>query len=122
MVILCKGNKSDYSVAKAYHPIRLLNTLGKGFNTLISHYILYLCEKCNLLPPSQFGGRPRHNTSSTILLITSHIKDAWWKGNVVAGLFFDVQGPKHSEGHAHPSHEAMPHPRVPRLNSNTNAY
>jgi hypothetical protein len=52
-----QGNKSDYDVAKAYRPIRLLNTLGKGFDTLISRYISYLCEKHNLLPPSQFGGR-----------------------------------------------------------------
>ena len=91
-VVLRKGNKSDYGVAKAYRPIGLLNTLGKGFDTLISRYVSYLCEKHNLLPPSQFGGRPGRNTSDAMLLITSRIKDAWRKGNVAAGLFLDVQG------------------------------
>lgn len=91
-VVLCKLGKADHGVAKAYRPVGLLNTLGKGFNMLASRYVSFLCEKHNLLPAFQFGGRPGRNTSDAMLLITSRIKDAWCKGLVAAGIFLDVQG------------------------------
>ena len=47
--------QSRYNIAKAYHPIGLLDTLGKLFSTLVTADLSYLAEKHNLLPPTQFG-------------------------------------------------------------------
>ena len=70
-VVLRKLGKTDYGVAKVYRPIGLLNTIGKGFDTLASCYVSFLCEKHNLLPVFQFGGRPGCNTLDVMLLITA---------------------------------------------------
>ena len=91
-MVLQKLCKTDYGVVKAYHSVGLLNTLGKGFDTLALCYVSFLCEKQNLLPAFQFGCRPGHNTLDMMLLISSRIKDAWRKGLVMAGIFLDVQG------------------------------
>ena len=79
-------------MAKSYCPIWLIDTIPKLFSTLCSKHISFLAEKPNLLPPTQFGGRPGRNTTDAMLLVTHKIKDAWRKGKVVVALFLDVQG------------------------------
>ena len=61
-----------------------MNTITKVLSTLCSKHISYLAEKRNVLPPSQFSGRPGCNT-------TSSTQDKG-QGKVVAALFLDVQG------------------------------
>ena len=55
-LVLHKIGKTSYNVAKSYHLIGLIDTIPKLFSTLCSKHILYLAEKHNLLPPTQFGG------------------------------------------------------------------
>lgn len=90
-IILRKAGKAAYNVAKAYRPIGLLETLGKLFSTLIAADLSFLAEKYNLLPPTQFGGRPGRRTTDAMHLIVSKIKDAWRAGKVASVLFLDVQ-------------------------------
>ena len=91
-VVLRKIGKTSYDVAKSYRPIGLMNTITKVLSTLCSKHISYLAEKHNVLPPSQFGGRPGRNTTDAMLLVVHKIKDAWRRGKVAAALFLDVQG------------------------------
>ena len=91
-LVLLKIGKTSYDIAKSYHPIGLIDTIPKLFSTLCSKHILYLAEKHNLLPLTQFGGRPGRNTTDALLLVTHKVKDTWRSSKVVAVLFLDVQG------------------------------
>ena len=64
--------KPAYDVAKAYHPIGLLDTLCKLFSTLIAAVadLLDLMEKHQLFLPMQFGSRPGCNTTGSIHPVT----------------------------------------------------
>ena len=54
-IMLCKPGKPEYNVAKSYHPIGLLNTIGKLFSTLVAADISFLAKKHQLLLATQFG-------------------------------------------------------------------
>jgi ribonuclease HI len=91
-VVLRKPGKPSYEAPKAYRPIALLNTLGKLFSTLVADDLSHFCETRHALPRTQFGGRPSHCTSDSMLLLTQSIKDAWRSKKVASVLFLDVQG------------------------------
>ncbi|KAJ5675490.1 hypothetical protein N7462_008387 [Penicillium macrosclerotiorum] len=52
----------------------------------------YLAEKHNLLPNSQFGGRPGKTTEQALLVLSSAIDRAWYKHKVVILIAFDLKG------------------------------
>ena len=66
--------------------------MGKLFSTITTDKISYFCETRNLLPPTQFGGRPARMTTDSMLLMMHTIKEAWRKCKVASVLFLDVQG------------------------------
>ncbi|CAG7852531.1 SubName: Full=Uncharacterized protein {ECO:0000313/EMBL:CCA74845.1} [Serendipita indica DSM 11827] len=78
-------------MAKAYRPIALLNTLGKLLSALMAEDISNLCKQHNLLPNSQFGGRPGHTTTDALHLLTCEIKKTWRQSKVASALFLDIQ-------------------------------
>lgn len=90
-VALRKPGRADYTLAKSYRPIALLDTMGKLLSSCVTVYLSRLAEKHNLLPPHHFGGRPGRSTSDALFMVTSYIKDQWRKGNVVGGLFLDIK-------------------------------
>ena len=90
-IVLCETGKMAYNVTKSYHPISLLNTLGKLFLMLVAADLFSLAEKHNLLPPTQFGDQPGRCTTDTMHLVAQKIKDAWRKKNVTSILFLDIQ-------------------------------
>ena len=92
IVVLRKPGKSDYSVPGAYRPISLLNTLGKLLEAVMARRLSYLAEKHNLLPNSQFGGRPGRTTEQALLVLSSAIDQAWYKHKVVTLVAFDLKG------------------------------
>jgi len=92
LIVLRKPGKPDYSVPGAYRPISLLNTLGKLLEAVIARRLSYLAEKHNLLPKSQFGGRPGRTTEQALLVLSSAIDQAWYKHKVVTLIAFDLKG------------------------------
>jgi len=90
-VVLRKPDKPSYDVPKAYRPIGLLDTIGKLFSSLVAEDLTHLCDRHQLLPHHQFGGRPGHTTTDAILLLVDHIKQAWRAKKAAAVLFLDVQ-------------------------------
>ena len=43
-IVLCKPGKPHYNILKAYHPIALMNTLGKLLSTIMVEDLVYMCE------------------------------------------------------------------------------
>src|SRR5882762_1979832 len=91
MPILCKPNKPDYSLLKAYRPITLIKTVAKVLSSIISEDLVHLTETHNLLPANHFGGRPGRSTSDSLML-TIHWAFEKRKGLVVSSLFLNISG------------------------------
>ena len=72
-VIIPKPNKPTYSVAKAYRPIVLLNTLGKLYKKVISKRIQFDASKLDIFHPNQLGGIQQRSTEDTGLILTHKI-------------------------------------------------
>lgn len=92
IVVLRKPGKSDYSIPGAYRPISLLNTLGKLLEAVMARRLSYLAEKHDLLPATQFGGRPGRTTEQALLVLSNAIDQAWYKLGVVTLIAFDLKG------------------------------
>ena len=61
-VIIPKPNKSDYSKAKSYQPIMLLECPGKLISKLIVNRLQSDMVIFNIAHPPQFGGCKHHST------------------------------------------------------------
>src|SRR5216683_905379 len=66
VVVLNKPNKPDYSQAKAYWPISLLECTGKLMEKIITKRVNVKIETHALLPMTQFGSHPHHTTVDTV--------------------------------------------------------
>lgn len=56
-VVLRKpAGERDYTQAKSYRPIAILNTIGKIFETIMAQRLSYMTEVHQLLPTTHFGG------------------------------------------------------------------
>ncbi|QRV81763.1 Reverse transcriptase from transposon X-element protein [Ceratobasidium sp. AG-Ba] len=91
-VVLRKPGKPDYSMAKAYRPIALLNVVGKILSSCVARRLNFLAEKHEWFPEHHFGGRQGRTTTDALHLLVKRIKDAWAKGEVASALFLDVKG------------------------------
>ncbi|RMZ90276.1 hypothetical protein DV736_g2490, partial [Chaetothyriales sp. CBS 134916] len=91
-VVLRKQGKDDYSQPKAYRPIALLNTIGKGLEAVIGTRLMYLAEKFNLLPVNHIGGRKMASTEHAIHSLLTRIYQAWDRKQVASLLLLDVSG------------------------------
>ena len=85
MVVLRKPGKVDYSIPGAYHPISLLNTLGK------LRRLSHLAEEYGLLTDTKFGGRPGKTTEQAPLVLSNAINRARYKQGVVTLIAFDLK-------------------------------
>ena len=103
-VALKKPGKPDYTIAKAYRPIALLNTTGKIFEMIMAGKISYLAESLRLLPDSQMGARRGRSTETALELLTEQIHTVWGQGkdNVATLLSVDVAG----------AYDTVSHPRL----------
>ena len=90
--VIPKPNRADYTLAKNYRPISLLECLGKLLEKVIAKIIYSDMAKYVLVPTTQFGGR---NASSTLDagLTLLHDIEAAHRSKLRAGLLlFDIQG------------------------------
>jgi hypothetical protein len=90
--VVPKPNRADYTLAKNFRPISLLECLGKLLEKVVAKIIYGEMEKHALVPTTQFGGR---NTSSALDagLTLLHDIQAAQKSKLRAGLLlFDIQG------------------------------
>jgi Reverse transcriptase (RNA-dependent DNA polymerase)/Endonuclease-reverse transcriptase len=90
--VIPKPNRADYTLAKNFRPISLLECLGKLLEKIVAKIIYNDMTKYALVPTTQFGGR---NASSTLDagLTLLHDIEAAHRSKLRAGLLlFDIQG------------------------------
>ena len=85
-------NKPDYTAAKAYRIIALLNCLGKISEKIIATRHSYLAEKTDLLHNEQMGGRRYCAAIDAVVCLLHNITKANNNKHVLSILFFDVKG------------------------------
>ena len=66
--------------------------MGKLLSSLIADDLGHFCKSREVLPKTQFGGRPACCTSDSMLVLTHSIKEAWRRKKVASVLFLNVQG------------------------------
>ena len=83
-----KYSKLDHS---NYFPISLLSNLEKILEKLMYKMLHTFLNKNNIIYNLQFGFRQQYSTSHTLINITENIRKAVDDGNIVCGIFKDLQ-------------------------------
>lgn len=91
-IVLRKPGKPDCTIAKAYRPIALLNTIGKALEFLIAKWITYLAKTHDLLPQNHFGACRSSSTEHTLDYLIERIYAPWNKKKIATALLLDVTG------------------------------
>ena len=89
-VVLKKPGKTDYTTAKSWRPIALLNCMSKILSRCVADVLTHEAERKSLLANLQFGGAGRTTTDS-IHLLNKTVKDAWRRGDVASIVFLDIK-------------------------------
>jgi Reverse transcriptase (RNA-dependent DNA polymerase) len=92
VVMVPKPGKPDYTEAKAYRPIALLETCRKLLEKIVTNRLLADLNSLSLLSPLQFGS---HNYSSAVdrAAHLAHLAQSTVTfGHVASAIFFDIQG------------------------------
>ncbi len=90
-IVLRKPGWERYDLAKSFRPIAILKMLPKLFTSVLAEDISYLAEKHQMLPRTQFGGRPGHAATDAVHMIVQKVQNAWRNGQVVSILSLDVE-------------------------------
>ena len=89
-VIIPKLNKPRYNVPKAFHPISLLNTIGKLLTKIIATRMQFDCLKFNILHPGQCGGVAKHATIDAGVTLASFVAESRELGLHSTACAFDI--------------------------------
>ncbi len=92
IVTLNKPNKPDYSNLKAYHPISLLECIGKVLEKVIAKRFNHDIEASHLLPMTQFGSCHHHTATNTAAVLTHRIQATRALGHAGTLVLFDISG------------------------------
>ncbi|KAL7281623.1 hypothetical protein ACG7TL_004940 [Trametes sanguinea] len=90
-IVLQKPGKSDYTVAKAWRPIALLDCMSKILSRCVADVLVFKAEKRSMLAHLRFGGRAGRTTTDSIHLVTKAVKDAWRPGDVASIVFLNIK-------------------------------
>ena len=89
-IIIPKPNKSSYDHAKMFHPIILLNTLGKLIEKVIAKRIQFIVVENNFIHPCQLGGLKFKSTIDAGVVLMHIVRSGWAKGKSTSTLAFDI--------------------------------
>ena len=89
-VIIPKPNKMVYNQPKSFHPIVLLNTLGKLIEKAIVERLQFIVANNNFIHPSQLGGLKFKSTTYAGVSLTHIIQLGWVKNKTTNTLAFDI--------------------------------
>jgi len=92
IITFAKPNKPAYNVPKSYQPIQLLECMGKVVEKIVASRLLFDVGKYNLLPTTQFGGRPHSSCLDAGLALVHNISTARKGGMVSTLLTLDIKG------------------------------
>jgi len=89
-IIIPKPNKASYNQAKMFHPIVLLNMLGKLIEKVIAKRIQFTVVNNNFIHQSQLGKLKFKSTMDTEVALTHIVRSGWAKGKTTSTLAFDI--------------------------------
>jgi len=89
-IIIPKPNKTSYDQAKLFHPIVLLNTLGKLIEKVIAKRLQFTVVNNDFIHPSQLGGLKFKSTTDAGVALTHIICSSWAKDKTTSTLAFDI--------------------------------
>ena len=89
-IIIPKHNKMSYNQAKLFHPIVLLNTLGKLIEKVIAERLQFTVVNNNFIYLSQLGGLKFKSTMDAEVALTHIVCSGWAKGKTTSTLTFDI--------------------------------
>jgi hypothetical protein len=90
--VIPKPNRVDYTLAKNFRPISLLECLGKLLEKVVAKLIYRDMSRYPLVPNTQFGGRNASSTLDVGLTLLHDIQSAHQAGLRAGILLFDIQG------------------------------
>ena len=90
--VIPKPHRADYTQAKNFRPISLLECLGKLLEKIVAKLIYRDMAKHDLVPSTQFGGRNASSTLDAGLALLHDIQAAHQTGLRAGILLFDIQG------------------------------
>lgn len=90
--VIPKPNRADYTLAKNFRPISLLECLGKLLEKVVAKLIYREMNKHALVPTTQFGGRDASSALDAGLTLLHDIQAAQKAGLRTGILLFDIQG------------------------------
>ena len=83
--------KEDTVIVSNYHPISLLSVFKKFFEKDIYYRIYSFSCKYKLINTNQFGFRSNPSTEHALISLTETIKKSLDNGEIVCGVFIDLQ-------------------------------
>jgi len=89
-VIIPKPNKLAYDNPKSFHPIILLNTIGKLIEKVIAERLQFHIVNNDFVHPSQLGGLKFKSTTDAGIVLTHIIRSGWVKNKTTSILAFDI--------------------------------
>jgi hypothetical protein len=90
VVVIPKPHKPDYSLAKAYRPISLLECTGKLLEKVVANRLGADERNHHLIEPSQFGSRKYHSAPDAATLLRYKAQMTIRSGNVGGVLLLDI--------------------------------
>ena len=90
IVILPKPNKPDYSTAKAYRPVSLLECFGKVLEKIVTNHFTSDSNLHNILPQSQFRSHPYHLATDACSLLCYKASTTINSSRIGGILLFDI--------------------------------
>ena len=75
---------------KMFHPIVLLNTLGKLTEKVITERVQFIVTKNNFIHPCQLGRLKYKSTIDTGVALTHIVRSGWTKGKTTSTLAFNI--------------------------------
>ena len=90
MVIIPKPNKLSYDSPKSFHPIVLLNTIGKLIEKVIGERLQFLIVSNNFIHSSQLGGLKFKLTINAGVALIHIIHLGWLRNCLTSTLAFDI--------------------------------
>jgi len=90
MVVIPKPNKASFNSPKLYHPIILLNTIGKLFEKMIGECLQFHMISNSFIHPSQLRGLKQRSITDAVVVLTYIIQSGWVKNLTISTLAFNI--------------------------------
>jgi hypothetical protein len=90
-VTIPKPGKDDYTRAKSYRVISLLNCLGKVVEKVVATMISDHCEREGTFHPGQYGSRKQRSAVDAVGVLMASVQESWSRGRVCGALCMDVE-------------------------------